>query len=443
MRRPEGAYTQNWTDSMNAKAYYWLNGVFQPSSVYTSSITGSQYKTYWNSGSGWRELAEQGLLPPAPYSLARKKARGAIASYWAAHFDTSRPGKPPTYYSEGELVRGDIGSNFDSLFGPPTVLDNEVRMLLLRNMRGAEMNALSALGQSKQSIEGLLNLSVFLIRRIANYRRTLVKDLMADKGLSSLVKTYRRQDPLRAVRHIHNTVCDRWLEFHFGIEQDVGDLCTLYNEITGNGLNKAITMRPRVHKVKTYCYNATEPFTLPFATPGKDSLGVSPRQSVIMKRLVLAAIGAHMHSRPRWQSNLSSKLDATASGVLPALWELIPYSWVIDDFTNIGDLIEAYTTPPYPTSNSWASTLVRDELIYPAKSWSHMGYYSASKVRYSGQISEARVEYTRFSRVINVGLMPHFEWKLPTPIQTGTLWSALHFLKKRNTPFHSLVGSWS
>jgi len=342
------------------------------------------------------------------------------------------------------MVYDDIGSGFDSLFGPSTILDNEIRCLFQRDMRGAETNIIASLGEAHGTFKELLGLSVFLIRRLRSYRQQLVKDLMSDKGLSSLVRTGRRQDPLRAARHVHNIVCDRWLEFHFAIEPDVQDACDIYNVITGGGLNKALTQRPRVHKVKTFCNVSTSNLVVPFGSVGPDSTGAVPKVTVTKKRLVLAALGASLFSRPSWQGDMASQLDWTASGVLPALWELVPYSWAIDYFTNIGSLIEAYTTPQYPTFNSWASVLVRDELIRSPRSWSHMGYQSAKAIRYVGSLGEAKQSLVRFQRTINVGLMPHFEWKYPKPVQIGTLWSALHFFRRRSVPFSlPFVGSWT
>lgn len=90
---------------------------------------------------------------------------------------------------------------------------------------------------------------------------------------------------------------------------------------------------------------------------------------------------------------LSKALGVTLRDFVPTLWELIPYSFLVDYFTNVGDVLEAW---------SWNSS---------ALLWS-----SASVVRES--LSEARSQHEHTS----VEGSPHLRWTSRRPCLTTSSW---------------------
>jgi len=112
--------------------------------------------------------------------------------------------------------------------------------------------------------------------------------------------------------------------------------------------------------------------------------------------------------------DLRTSLGVTPSEVLPTAWELIPWSFLIDYFTNIGDLISAYSQPTISLAWCEKGEMISqrcDTLHSPIQdwlgsvAWADSYTFSPSRVEIE-RIIKDRASYTG-------GFLPSFRLKVP------------------------------
>lgn len=126
-----------------------------------------------------------------------------------------------------------------------------------------------------------------------------------------------------------------------------------------------------------------------------------------------------------YRGRMKGKIDRTPSqnfaywgisfqDVLPAVWELIPWSFVADYFTNIGDIIEAASYGS--THIEWADKLVRRTCVRKMGSIQSVYWqYAISALKSASISAEAfELEAVHVSRDKYTGTFrPEFHWELP------------------------------
>jgi hypothetical protein len=103
----------------------------------------------------------------------------------------------------------------------------------------------------------------------------------------------------------------------------------------------------------------------------------------------------------------------TARDFVPTVWELIPYSFLVDYFTNIGDILDAWSFGS--GSISWSCETVIQRVRYEAKAHSPQwtvqdGYVSQGRTFIPGSTSSWRKSVNRGEPG---SFIPDFEWNLP------------------------------
>jgi hypothetical protein len=109
------------------------------------------------------------------------------------------------------------------------------------------------------------------------------------------------------------------------------------------------------------------------------------------------------------------------SSFIPSVWELIPYSFLVDYFTNIGDILNAWSFGSNSLSWSCQTVVKRVNLVNVAHSpnWTvQAGYVNQGKVFKPGAIRTWRKSVDRGEPG---SLVPSFEWNLPEASSTRWL----------------------
>lgn len=180
------------------------------------------------------------------------------------------------------------------------------------------------LGELRQTIAAVRNPARALRRGFDDYAGTLIK---RSRGL-------RRLPPSRRRITANRIVSDTWLEYNFG-------WAPLFSDIR-NGAEALAKSRIEPTKPKTKFVQGN----------GKDSTGVvntsggqhSVSGLIIQKTLQIESfysIKYYGKVRVYHPSSLVSQLGLLPEDFVPTVWELVPWSFVADYFTNIGDLIQA------------------------------------------------------------------------------------------------------
>lgn len=211
-------------------------------------------------------------------------------------------------------------------------LDNLARARFYRKV-GRKFNASTTLAELRKTIN--------MIRRPALTLRKALNDYIDDaaKRRRDLVDTarHRRVKPAAVRRSYVGVASSTWLEFSLGWKPLLLDIDGYFADALG------LIDKPKIIRISAQeSGGAASPIVLPtgqncgdYWTPMSGAGGYTVRTSV------------------RYKGALHTVLHSDLSGVdrlffpeqfIPTLWELIPYSWVIDYFTNIGDILESWAT---------------------------------------------------------------------------------------------------
>jgi hypothetical protein len=272
---------------------------------------------------------------------------------------------------------------------------------------------------ARSSIEGGQNL--YELQQTLNSIRHPFKSLQ--KATShyvskvSKLKTSRRSRGGEGLRGLSNAITDTYLEYNFGIAPTVKDVSQL--------LADAGVARFDVVPISASASVEFNGSTGTFSPPGP------PFISYFMNRTTKSKITYRYKGAIRTGVNSEgyvSKAQAlrlTPSDFLPTVWNILPYSWMLDYVANVGEIIEALS---FAKSNvSWGCVTQRientvtfdgngdvkvDGLINDA---SHK--YSIRRMSASG--GNATFKTVSFSRdaMTSTDWLPTFEIKVPTTIK--------------------------
>ncbi|DAD52797.1 TPA_asm: maturation protein [ssRNA phage SRR7976326_1] len=207
---------------------------------------------------------------------------------------------------------------------------------------------LGELGKTRQLLAGLLRDAMGLYKVLRMDLRVLYgklrRRLRSTRGLPP--KLGRRKRKL-AIADCLKRVSNRYLEFTFGIEPLLGDI-----ESTAEALCRGEIVREYINAVLK-----VESTTVTTTRQGYIYNTCSAQISTITRtKLKSKCRGAIDIDKAAVSNPLGGTADALGISlrqVLPALWELKPYSFLIDYFINVGDLINtaAYADTKFVYAN--------------------------------------------------------------------------------------------
>jgi hypothetical protein len=221
----------------------------------------------------------------------------------------------------GALINLDHVSTLNPVGFEITSVKNQVIIDINSQIRSAQksMQGLVALGELGESVRMINSLGRDIFVR-------------TDKYLRSLNKIANSLKPHNVLR----TVSERWLEYRFGIKPLVSDVASFYDACDRNRFG-----RPPVQHIRA---------------SGK-SLEKDPKTVVItseLNHLMTTTI-----ERSRWYGcriygvvgldpnqaipPFSREFGITLDEFVPSLYELIPYSFLVDYFINLGAIVDAYS----------------------------------------------------------------------------------------------------
>lgn len=231
-------------------------------------------------------------------------------------------------------------------------VDGEARIAFVKAARRAQgsFQGSTFLGEAAEAIRMIARPARALREGLDAYHRLAVKRLRRE-----LRGHDWRTIPPRQRRVLDRIAGQTWLEYSFGWKPLVNDVVTGYRAI-----REFSKRQPRV-PVRGYSEASTTP-TVSFRTVSNRCVNKRFETHLYEVRQV------SYYGAVKCQVESFSSAAIEASGVrfrdfIPTLWELTPWSFLVDYFTNIGDLIEVASFPRSDiawVSRTFRNTSVRD-----------------------------------------------------------------------------------
>lgn len=238
------------------------------------------------------------------------------------------------YFSQGDLAYSQVSQL--GLIGPTsTTADNRAKAKFIRKCSEAQ----SAL--QGQVVLGELTEALNMVRHPA---RSLRKGI--DDYFDTLKKRRRGNNATKK-----KVLSDTWLEYMFGWRPLISDI-----EAGSKALDNIRSRRHPYQMIKVVESESVDVPTPPEYVPGMLSYYIAKKRygtSTIVYRGIV-----NLNVNPGI-SMVAENLGFRWDQFVPSLWELVPYSFLVDYFTNIGDIIQSWS---YASSNlRWVSKTVIDE----------------------------------------------------------------------------------
>lgn len=372
----DGSFTEKWIDSVtfgpNVKG--WRDNLRRGLSA-TTSMDGSHVTFRYSPGGGTVRYNQSG-------------GTGMIVGTGNMNIDCSIPSGSP---SDVDIAKSDS----DAL----GKFNSRVRERLTSFQGGV---FLGELGQTIQTIRnparGLRRLADGALSDLRRIRRVGLRGVNGGNDLQRL-------------KRVTENLADAWLELQFGwkpLLHDVDDGCkALAQYNTGQSLHTArCTASSEVEAnaaVDSVAWSKSQ-FKWRTTTVTKD------RSLVIYRGAVRAEA-----MDPKLQPARLAGFDP--SSFLPTVWELIPYSFLIDYFTNVGEIVEGWSQ--IGLKLAWCNRTVRQTRYKASNSMSDLAYCRQVNpfVTYQSMTfapSDCVIEKTQVTRAEFTGFrIPALSFSLP------------------------------
>lgn len=296
---------------------------------------------------GWREALIEGR--DATTTLTGSKV---VARYTPGRAVASRPktGPATTFYSTEWI--GGMGVNTQLPSGEPTDIDfSKANNLALGKLarRITEMNTAFQggvfLGELKQNLQAIRNPAKGL------------RDLADNWGATARRIRGSRVWPLAfRKKKVAEALADSWLEVQFGWRPLLNDIADASSALHRYKVGQVA--RTRRITVK----GETEGTSLPFVGSSAANLLTVFYENLSSDHTTVVYRGAMRVEARNPQTMDPDLLGFNLGNWIPTAWELVPYSFLIDYFTNVGDVINGWST--LATRLAWCNrTVIREKRV--------------------------------------------------------------------------------
>lgn len=355
-----------------------------------SATHNGTWRRYGVSQPNWRALIAAGRNATTPFEGSRVTASGTSGTMFSR-----RPNGTWDYQctTTGHYTPG---AGFPDAFSVDTsYCDNQALTRILKKIRKhrTKFTGATFLGELRQTIG--------MMRRPATALRNGV-----NKYFQTVDKRLRK---VRNVPQMRKVISDSYLEASFGWEPAISDIADISKEV------KRLGEADQRTRLSAFCQDESAIFDI------VDSAGLFGTDHPIrvnryVKELayVRYTVGMRVSMQAFGVPKILTQFGLTKSELVPALWELTPWSFLWDYFTNIGDLISAASTVTEDVlwvckttrrSRQWIYTAVADENQF--YQWYPTGILEGSPG--SCVMSASAVSRTPLEKLP----MPRFEFSVP------------------------------
>lgn len=355
--------SHRWREGSTSACFSWPSD--QTDKSYALTDNHGDQVTLEEKMPGWRARVAAGLNATTPFIGERRKfdfTSGFV--YSQKRCGAVEPPLGIGHMEEyGDLARS---STFTDLPPAPSgVVRNSVHgkamMRFIREARAAQgaFRGATWFAELADTIRTIRNPARTLRRGIDDYvRDARRKARKANNGRRPPVNRAEaealiRQDPKRA-RAMGRAVTDSWLEYQFGWQPLVSDIGNAV--LAGLRLSRRLTPRKRVNAVET----ETDPPSI--STVSRAVAGTVMEWEVqTFQTASVLFYGAVTIAVDEPGLGVTQEFGFRARDFVPALWEIIPYSFLVDYFSNLGDVVEVLSFPK--SDIQWVARTIRNSSI--------------------------------------------------------------------------------
>lgn len=187
------------------------------------------------------------------------------------------------------------------------------------------------LGEIKETIQSILHPMKALREHVLSYFTSVKKLKRSIKKASSLRKA----------------VADTYLEWTFGWKPLAGDIA---DGIVGLGSARMPNVPIDAFAKQQYQNDVS---TVDSSSPSGGGLIATLTDSGVFSCRLKGMVNVYYNGGP---PSLQQELQLDLPNFLPTAWDLIPYSFVVDYFTNVGDIVNAISFPSAAMRWAWQTT---------------------------------------------------------------------------------------
>lgn len=287
------------------------------------------------------QRVKRGELIMNPMAIQRATRGACIISFKA--------GPWPTWYNGGyELYEGDISSYFSTIPSLTVIHDDD------HNRRG-EVALIKAYAKMNDSVLMGGELAATLNQTIGMLRRPFHGAI----DLCAKMHKYRAKRLGKTARSATKATADAWLEYRYGWKPLIGDTQSIIDashKLVAQVGKRRLTARAS-EEIK---FELSDPFEMPIYPPLK-AVGVRTARGHEQ-----AHAGVIYEAKPQTKvQQLTAMLGLRPQDVPATLWELTPWSFVVDWFVNVGPWLRAVTPNPEVTVlGNWVTYVSRRTMTY-------------------------------------------------------------------------------
>jgi hypothetical protein len=327
-RREEVAYTKTTTFKVRPELTYSINGV-------NTQVDGSVSASDTRVGQRvekWREKISKGSDAGSAYSRTayRYKSSSGVATVKSVHRLDSAVKRDVTVFG---VINPNQSISPLSISSP----EGEALSRLYNSIKNKQegMNGLLILGELRETIKMLRRPGEGLLNLFSDYLGTA-------KGLR---ETWSRKKGNNRKR-FEKAASDLWLEYSFGWKPLISDVRDIATTVARIAYDNAL----RTDRARGIAGTEGAQVDAPFldagpvpSDPAPRFLNARRRRSEISVKYI-AGIRASTYGPTDRFTELSRETGLTLSNFVPTVWNLIPYSFLVDYFVNIGDCLESVFT---------------------------------------------------------------------------------------------------
>lgn len=282
----------------------------------------------------WRLMIARGINALTPMTGSRATVTWDEMNHAAAKGDLLNNPSPGLVTHQYYVIAGTFwGVSEPSAYSDQSSLDMANREALTRftkllSAAQTQFHGLVAAGELGETLRGIL-------RPAQGFRRLLGEYIGTSKKRA---RAFRRLPKKEKLKKVNRMLAETWLEYSFGWKPLIGDI-----DDAVHALADIIYYQP--HRIPISARGMMKSSSVPTGAVVENFGAITVRRrpyiddQIAQVRYYGSMQVLDDYGDPSWLRQFGfSKAE-----FIPSVWELIPYSFLIDYFTNIGDIISGFS----------------------------------------------------------------------------------------------------